>query len=81
MNGMAVRDHRAGAEDKFLTHCRDGCEDQQTLDVAIILAFHAVGLENQVVSHPNRVESIGFSLFRSFDAAFGRSIFAKVRQK
>ncbi len=47
--------------------------------MGIVFAFHAVGFEDQMVPHPNRVEAIGLGLFRPLDAKFGGTIFAKVR--
>jgi hypothetical protein len=36
-------------------------------------------LEDQMISHPNRIEAIGFGFFRPLDAKFGGAILAKVR--
>ena len=63
MNRMAMGDHRAGAERQFLTNRGHRREDQQAFDVGVVFTFHAVGLENQVVSDPNRVEAISLGFF------------------
>src|SRR3990170_8625954 len=81
MNRMAVGDHRAGAKNQFLAYRRDRREYQQTLDVGIIFAFHAVRFENQVLSDPDRVEPIGLGFFRALNTALSRGVFAKVGQK
>jgi hypothetical protein len=76
---MAMGDHGAGAEYQFLTYGRNRREDQQSLDVSIVFAFHPMRLEDQMISHPDGIEAIGFGLFRPLDAKFGGAILAKVR--
>jgi hypothetical protein len=49
--------------------------------MGIILAFHSMRFEDQMVSDPNGIETVGLRLFRSFDTSFGGAILAKMRQQ
>jgi hypothetical protein len=81
MNRMAVGNYRAGAQGELLADRGNRRQNQQTFDMRIVFAFHAVRLEDQVVAHPNRIEAVGLGLFGSLDAQLGRAVLAKMRQQ
>ena len=80
-HGMPVRNQRAETQFDFCSSGAQRRQDHEWIDKSIIRAFHPVGMEYQVVSHPNGIKTHLLGSAGSLDDPASIRFRAEMRQK
>ncbi len=78
---VPVRDERAGAQDEVVGDAGDEGEGDHRVDVGAVLPLHAVGVEDDVVAHPDGIEAVPLGRLREVDQVFTGGVLAEVGQQ
>ena len=70
MNRVAMANRHCRAQIYFFRRRRHGGEQQQTFEVLVVAALPRVWFEDQMISHPDGIETVRFSPARALEAFF-----------